>query len=182
MAITQVPPLVLAKGILTFVPGLLAFSNRFRRVENGTVSARYCYSVWLRHLVMAHDRGLPTNPQVLVEFGPGSSIGTGLAALIAGAAPDRFRGGVRMPAATIVDHRREAPCVQLSRREIDAGGPGYQRTLRPGRQALPSMRLRNRASEGTNQIRVEIRACGFGLSPRDCAVATLAGSSSFIFR
>ena len=86
MAITQVPPLVLAKGILTFVPGLRAFSNRFRRLEEGTVSARYCYSVWLRHLVMAHDRGLPTNPQVLVEFGPGSSIGTGLAALIAGGA------------------------------------------------------------------------------------------------
>lgn len=86
MAIAQVPPVVLAKGILTFVPGLRAFSRRFRHLEKGTVSARYCYSVWLRHLVMAHDRGLPTNPQVLVEFGPGSSIGTGLAALIAGGA------------------------------------------------------------------------------------------------
>lgn len=84
MSITQVPPLVLAKGILTFVPGLVAFSKRLRRKKTATVSARYCYSVWLRHLVMAHDRGLPTNPQVLVEFGPGSSIGTGLAALIAG--------------------------------------------------------------------------------------------------
>ena len=86
MAITQVPPLVLVKGALTFVPGLLAFSNRFRRRKDGTVSARYCYSVWLRHLVMAHDRGLSTNPQVLVEFGPGGSLGTGLAALIAGGA------------------------------------------------------------------------------------------------
>ena len=86
MAITQVPPLVLVKGALTFVPGLLAFSDRFRRPTAGTVSARYCYSVWLRHLVMAHDRGLSTNPQVLVEFGPGDSLGTGLAALIAGGA------------------------------------------------------------------------------------------------
>ena len=35
---------------------------------------------------MAHDRGQSTNPQVLVEFGPGGSLGTGLAALIAGGA------------------------------------------------------------------------------------------------
>ena len=86
MAITQVPPHVLVKGALTFVPGVFAFSSRFRRRKGGTVSARYCYSVWLRHLVMAHDRGLSTNPQVLVEFGPGDSLGTGLAALIAGGA------------------------------------------------------------------------------------------------
>ena len=45
MAITQVPPLVLVKGALTFVPGLLAFYNRFRRRKAGTVSARFCYAV-----------------------------------------------------------------------------------------------------------------------------------------
>lgn len=72
----------LARGISTFVPGL---GSGFRRLQ-GTRSARYCYSVWLRHLAMAQERGLPTDPQVLVEFGPGSSIGTGLAALVGGAA------------------------------------------------------------------------------------------------
>jgi hypothetical protein len=48
-------------------------------------SARYCYSVWLRHLVMAHRNGLQVPPTVVAELGPGYSIGVGLAALISGA-------------------------------------------------------------------------------------------------
>ena len=50
----------------------------------GTDCARYCYSVWLRHLVMAHRSGLPTHPAVVAELGPGDSLGIGLAALLSG--------------------------------------------------------------------------------------------------
>ncbi len=49
-----------------------------------TASARYCYSVWARHLVMAARHGLPTQPGVVAELGPGDSLGVGLAALISG--------------------------------------------------------------------------------------------------
>lgn len=50
----------------------------------GTQSARYCYSVWLRHLVIAHQNGLKGVPQVVAELGPGDSLGIGLAALLCG--------------------------------------------------------------------------------------------------
>ncbi len=48
-------------------------------------TARYNYSVWLRHLITAHRNGLSTRPRVVVELGPGHSLGTGLAAMICGA-------------------------------------------------------------------------------------------------
>lgn len=51
----------------------------------GSISGRYCYSVWLRHLVMAHTNGLCTTPTTVAELGPGDSLGIGLAALLCGA-------------------------------------------------------------------------------------------------
>ncbi|CUS36094.1 methyltransferase domain-containing protein [Candidatus Nitrospira nitrificans] len=51
----------------------------------GTISAQYCYSVYLRHLVIAAQHGLATDPRTLVELGPGDSIGIGLMALLTGA-------------------------------------------------------------------------------------------------
>ena len=47
-------------------------------------SIRYCYATWLHHLVHARKRGLNDIPEVVVELGPGSSLGVGLAALICG--------------------------------------------------------------------------------------------------
>ncbi len=68
-------------GIATFVPGV----NQYRaKGTGGTDSARYCYSVWLRHLVMAKNNGLNVYPKVVAELGPGDSLGIGLAALISG--------------------------------------------------------------------------------------------------
>ena len=51
----------------------------------GTNNPRYCYSVWLRHLTLLARQGLSVRPEVIAELGPGDSIGTGLAGLIAGA-------------------------------------------------------------------------------------------------
>ncbi|MFT3735715.1 MAG: methyltransferase domain-containing protein [Rhodocyclaceae bacterium] len=51
----------------------------------GTVSAEYCYSVYLRHLVVADRHGFATDPRTVVELGPGDSLGIGLMALLAGA-------------------------------------------------------------------------------------------------
>ncbi len=72
----------LLKGLATFVPVLnTILQNR----TGGTGSARYCYSIWMRHLIMAHESGLSTCPTVVAELGPGKSLGVGCAALISGA-------------------------------------------------------------------------------------------------
>ena len=68
-------------GISTFVPFVNPYASKG---TGGTDSARYCYSVWLRHLVMAKSNGLNPYPKVVAELGPGDSLGTGLAALICG--------------------------------------------------------------------------------------------------
>lgn len=68
-------------GLATYIPGV---KNLRVKGTGGTISARYCYSIWLRHLVMAKQNGLNTNPQIVAELGPGDSLGIGLAALIGG--------------------------------------------------------------------------------------------------
>lgn len=75
----------LLKGLSTYLPGLGTGIRKNRERSDGTASARYCYSVWLRHLTMAHQNRLPANPQVVAELGPGNSLGVGLAALLSGA-------------------------------------------------------------------------------------------------
>ena len=74
-------------GWVKYVPGV----NRLISIFTGNAgqgiaagSARYCYSVWLRHLIMAHRHGLQVPPPIVAELGPGYSIGVGLAALISG--------------------------------------------------------------------------------------------------
>lgn len=75
-----------AKGLASFIPGL---KNLFCSSSGGTVSARYCYSVWLRHLVSAKNNNLITAvPKVIAELGPGDSLGIGLCAVLCGS--DRY--------------------------------------------------------------------------------------------
>lgn len=70
-----------SKGLLSFLPGI----DLLRRREGGGAnSARYCYSVWLRHLTIARRRGMQQIPRVIAELGPGDSLGIGLAALLSG--------------------------------------------------------------------------------------------------
>jgi len=72
------------EGGLSLLPG---FGRLLYKGTGGTDSARYCYSVWLRHLVMTQQfnemAGGPLG--TVVELGPGDSLGTGLAALLSGA-------------------------------------------------------------------------------------------------
>lgn len=72
----------LAYGIATFVPGITKLRGHR---TGGTDSGRYCYSVWLRHAVMAKRSGLNPMPRIVAELGPGDSLGIGLAALLSGA-------------------------------------------------------------------------------------------------
>ena len=89
----------LARGLATYVPGMAALHRRVTRT-GGTDSARYCYAVWLRHLVMGHQSGESTRPPFRVaELGPGDSIGIGLAALLCGA--DRYYGLDALPLANL---------------------------------------------------------------------------------
>ena len=69
-------------GILTYVPKV---DKLMAGRTGGTNSARYCYCIWLRHLVMIQQADLCTWPKVIAEFGPGDSLGIGLAALLSGA-------------------------------------------------------------------------------------------------
>lgn len=68
-------------GAATFLPGM---QRLLRRRTGGTDSARYCYSVWLRHLTLAVRNGRCAFPACVAELGPGDSIGVGLAALLSG--------------------------------------------------------------------------------------------------
>lgn len=71
----------LAYGLLSYVP--FAPASLYRGT-GGTVSAEYCYGIWLRHMVMARHAGMHRFPSAVAELGPGDSIGTGLAALLCG--------------------------------------------------------------------------------------------------
>lgn len=78
----QVKPFILLKGLATYVPGAREY---FCSSSGGTVSARYCYAVWMRHLIKADESGFNTNLDKVAELGPGDSLGIGLCAVLCGA-------------------------------------------------------------------------------------------------
>ncbi|HXW70699.1 MAG TPA: methyltransferase domain-containing protein [Methylocella sp.] len=84
-AIARLPRLgPLAKGILSYaVPQLRTVHSRENQL--GTVLAESCYSIFLRQISLLQKAGLHGVPKIVAELGPGSSLGTGFAALIAGA-------------------------------------------------------------------------------------------------
>lgn len=78
----------LVKGLVSQIPGAdyIHYKLIRRSVGGGeTQNARYCYSVWMRHLISAWNNGLTTIPKTIVELGPGRSLGTGIMSLISGA-------------------------------------------------------------------------------------------------
>ena len=69
------------KGLISFLP----LVNKIKGREGGGANyARYCYSVWLRHLKLANESGMNEVPHTLAELGPGDSLGIGIAALLSG--------------------------------------------------------------------------------------------------
>jgi len=72
------------RGLLSYAPGFERWAST-RAGGGSTLSAPYCYGVWMRHLVLAFQSGLSTTPEVVAELGPGKSVGIGLAALLCGA-------------------------------------------------------------------------------------------------
>lgn len=74
----------LAKGLGSFVIPQLRSSHGYDN-PLGTASAESCYSIFLRQLCLIQGAGVGGVPKVVAELGPGSSLGVGLAALIAGA-------------------------------------------------------------------------------------------------
>lgn len=83
----KIPPMI--KGLLTWIPPLNAWRARHGST-GGTDSARYCYAVWHRHLVLLEQHGFTLKQAQVGELGPGDSLGAGLAALLSGA--DRYIG------------------------------------------------------------------------------------------
>ncbi len=77
----QVRPVTFLKGLATFIPGVARFACRS---SGGTDSARYCYFVWMRHLVALKSSGLATCFSRVAELGPGDSFGIGLSAVLTG--------------------------------------------------------------------------------------------------
>jgi hypothetical protein len=104
--------LPMLKGMGTWVPGLY---DAARRGTGGTVSARYCYAVWLRHLALIHSCGLPTCFDTVAELGPGESLGIGLAAMLTGASRIESLDVVRY-ADSAKNERILAGLVELMRR------------------------------------------------------------------
>lgn len=72
------------QSTIKYIVGGLAYRFSVKRLRTGgTCSARYCYSVWMRHLI--HYYQIKKNiPRVVAEFGPGDTIGSGVAALLCG--------------------------------------------------------------------------------------------------
>jgi hypothetical protein len=73
-------------GIRTYIPGYSPLGSKL----GGNSHARYCYSVWLRHLIGLRNAGMKGAIGTVAELGPGDSLGTGIAALLSGA--DRYYG------------------------------------------------------------------------------------------
>ena len=81
----------LITGILSLLPGSRFAHYLLAKKTRAYANARYCYCVWLRHLLAAHENGLLSAfPRTIAELGPGSSLGTGLAGLLSGA--ERYYG------------------------------------------------------------------------------------------
>ena len=82
-------------GLKSFLP----LPERAYTGTGGTDEARYCYTVWLRHLSSLQRVGVTLPFDRVVELGPGDSIGVGLAALLTGA--DHYVGLDALPHANV---------------------------------------------------------------------------------
>ena len=80
----MVPYLKYLKLLIRIVVSNVFPSLILKASSKSTAQARYCYSVWMRHLITAHANGFTEMPIKVAEFGPGKSIGIGLCAMLCG--------------------------------------------------------------------------------------------------
>ena len=66
-------------GFKSYIPGGVSF-----HANSVDDLARYCYTIWLRHLSILYKNGFTKIPNTIAELGPGDSIGAGLAGLVCG--------------------------------------------------------------------------------------------------
>lgn len=126
-----------------FVIGLLTYTPLASRYDiprtGGTDDARYCYGVFMRHLCHANGSGPGRMPDTVAELGPGDSIGTGLAWLIAGSG--RYLAfDVRRYASAARNLGVFDDLVALFRARAEVPGPGEFPQMKPGLEtyAFPS--------------------------------------------
>ena len=74
-------PRLILGGLKSYLPARLSAYTG----TGGTTTGAYCHSVFMRHMSIIGRHVRPFRPDVVVELGPGDSIGLGLAALLAGA-------------------------------------------------------------------------------------------------
>lgn len=169
----------LLRGMGTWAPGLY---RPQRRRTGLSVSARYCYSVFLRHLCLLHACGLPVRHESLAELGPGATIGLSLMGLLLGAsrvdALDVVRhanstGNARILADLIELLRRRAPIPgeeefpQVYPRLPAYGFPSFlgEVTLEPARIERIGAALRGEADGIGIRYYVPWQDCWGGRSP-----------------
>ncbi len=85
----NIRPRTVLTGALSFVPGVMPLYRRFA-FHAQPVPPDIAYGIGLQSLPSAHANGLTCVPGSVVELGPGSSLGAGMAALICGA--ERYVG------------------------------------------------------------------------------------------
>jgi len=74
----------MSMGILSYFKPDIHVKRAGATATGDSLSARYCYSVFMRHLVLLYENGLESIPKSVAELGPGNSFGVGLCCLIAG--------------------------------------------------------------------------------------------------
>tara|TARA_Y100001978_G_scaffold169276_1_gene158100 strand:+ start:1667 stop:2008 length:342 start_codon:yes stop_codon:yes gene_type:complete len=77
---------LISKIVKSSIKSFLPNDYRTDESQKGGIKnlGRYCYSIWLRHLIKAHENGFNTFPKNVAEFGPGDTLGVGFAALLSG--------------------------------------------------------------------------------------------------
>ena len=152
------PPLrPLSKGVASFRLPALATVHGYSN-PLGTISADSCYSVFLRHMTFLRIAGVPQVPKVVAELGPGSSLGVGFAALIAGAE--------KYYALDLIDF--SDPSVNLAylrQTGCAVQAPRAHTCIRPAQPALPGPRELRLPRLSRPRHRCRVRGAGLSDPP-----------------
>ncbi|MBV8755449.1 MAG: hypothetical protein JO328_21555 [Hyphomicrobiales bacterium] len=122
----MIPARLIIYGLMTF----LRPPSRYYYRPLETASARYCYSVFMRHLVKLHAATGRVPLGRIAELGPGGSLGTGLAAMIAGAR-QYFALDAEVHSNRDGNLRVFDELVELFRARADVPGPGEFPEVKP---------------------------------------------------